>query len=247
MATWATRSESEAHLREMIELAECELPIRPETLDANSWAFTVENGTINLRTGKRLPHSRNDLGTRLATVRREEGASCPPGWPSSIASWTATKISSHSCSGPLATVSRVRRENRFSSSCMALDVMARALCSSCSAHCWGIIAQQADFTTFLERRNEGPRNDIARLRGARLVASIEAGEGHRLAEGLVKQLTGGDTIAARFLHAEFFEFRPQFKLWLAANHKPVIRGTDHAIWRRIRLIPFTVTIPGSRP
>lgn len=67
--------------------------------------------------------------------------------------------------------------------------------------------------------------------------------GRRLAEGLVKQLTGGDTVSARKLYSEFFQFRPEFKLWLAANHKPVIRGTDQAIWRRIRLIPFTVTIP----
>lgn len=59
----------------------------------------------------------------------------------------------------------------------------------------------------------------------------------------MKQLTGGDTLTARFLHKEFFEFRPDFKVWLATNHKPVIRGTDYAIWRRIRLVPFSVTIP----
>ncbi|MDT7898637.1 MAG: DNA primase, partial [Armatimonadota bacterium] len=65
----------------------------------------------------------------------------------------------------------------------------------------------------------------------------------RFAEELIKTLTGGDTVAARFLYREFFEFRPRFKAWLAANYKPEIRGSDYAIWRRIRLIPFTVTIP----
>ena len=59
----------------------------------------------------------------------------------------------------------------------------------------------------------------------------------------MKQMTGGDKMTARFLHREFFEFEPTFKLWLAVNHKPRITGTDHAIWRRIRLIPFNVTIP----
>ena len=107
----------------------------------------------------------------------------------------------------------------------------------------GDYAQRADFTTFIARNNDGPRNDVARLVGARLVATAEAESGKRLSEVVVKQLTGGDTISARFLYGEFFEYQPQFKIFLAANHKPVIRGTDHAIWRRIKLIPFTVTIP----
>jgi putative DNA primase/helicase len=81
------------------------------------------------------------------------------------------------------------------------------------------------------------------MSGTRFIAAIEAGEGRRLNEPVIKALTGGDTVTARYLYREFFEFHPQFKLWLAANHKPIIRGTDTAIWRRIRLIPFTVTIP----
>jgi len=81
------------------------------------------------------------------------------------------------------------------------------------------------------------------LRGVRVVSAIEVSEGKRFAEALVKQLTGQDTLTARFLFQEFFQFKPQCKLFLACNHKPVIRGTDHAIWRRIRLVPFTITIP----
>jgi len=81
------------------------------------------------------------------------------------------------------------------------------------------------------------------LKGARFVAAVEAEGGRRLAESLIKQLTGQDTITARFLHQEFFEFEPTFKIWLAANHKPLIRGDDDAIWRRVRLIPFAVVIP----
>jgi putative DNA primase/helicase len=97
--------------------------------------------------------------------------------------------------------------------------------------------------TLLAKRYEGIPNDIARLASARVVTAVESEGGRRLAEALVKQLTGGDAICARFLHREYFEFSATFKVWIACNHKPVIRGTDHAIWRRIRLVPFTVTIP----
>jgi putative DNA primase/helicase len=86
-------------------------------------------------------------------------------------------------------------------------------------------------------------NDVARLIGARFVTASEAEAGQRLAESLIKQMTGGDVISARFLHQEYFDFVPTHKIFLGTNHKPVIRGTDPAIWRRIRLVPFEVTIP----
>jgi hypothetical protein len=87
------------------------------------------------------------------------------------------------------------------------------------------------------------RNDLARLNGARFVSAVEIGMGKKLDEALVKQLTGGDQVTARFLYNEFFEYKPEFKLFIAANHKPDIQGVDHGIWRRIHLIPFDVTIP----
>jgi putative DNA primase/helicase len=107
----------------------------------------------------------------------------------------------------------------------------------------GDYAQTSIFDTFLAKKEErSVNNDVARMQGKRFVSAIESESERRLSEVLVKQLTGGDTITARFLFAEFFEFKPQFKIWLACNHKPVIRGTDLAIWRRIRLIPFSITI-----
>jgi putative DNA primase/helicase len=108
----------------------------------------------------------------------------------------------------------------------------------------GEYASIADFESFLKRRGDaGVRNDIARLAGARLVISVEVEEGKALAEGLIKQLTGGDSVAARFLYRETFEFRPVFKLWLAANERPRVNADDSAIWRRIIQIPFVVEIP----
>jgi len=75
------------------------------------------------------------------------------------------------------------------------------------------------------------------------VTAIESDAGKRMAESLIKQMTGGDVLTARFMRAEWFEFKPTHKLFLAVNHKPVIRGTDLAIWRRIRLWPYPVSIP----
>ena len=108
----------------------------------------------------------------------------------------------------------------------------------------GEYAATADFETFLKRHGDaGIRNDIARLAGARFVVSIEVDEGKALAEGLVKMLTGGDTVAARFLYRETFEFLPVFKLWLAANTRPRASADDGAIWRRILQVPFAAVIP----
>jgi putative DNA primase/helicase len=99
-------------------------------------------------------------------------------------------------------------------------------------------------TLFIKHDGAIP-NDVAKLNGARFVFCSEAEEGRELAESFIKDITGGDTVSARFMRAEWFEFQPTFKVWLATNHKPVIRGTDNAIWDRICLIPFSVSIPES--
>jgi len=99
--------------------------------------------------------------------------------------------------------------------------------------------------TFMVKSGDGANNDIAELKGARFVASTELEEGRRAAEVVIKQVSGGDEVKARHLFQEFFAFKPQLKLWLCGNHKPRITGTDHAIWRRIRLVPWSVTIPDA--
>lgn len=102
-------------------------------------------------------------------------------------------------------------------------------------------------TIMVSQKNYGgARSDIARLKGARFVTTVEPNEGMRLNEGLIKQLTGGDPVTARFQYSSEFEFIPEFKIWMATNHKPIIRGTDTGIWRRIHLVPFTVQIPENK-
>jgi len=98
----------------------------------------------------------------------------------------------------------------------------------------------------VQNRQSGANSDIARLKGARFVTTVEPNQGARINEGLLKQLTGGDTVTARHLYGREFEFEPEFKLWMATNHKPIIRGRDLGIWRRMHLIPFTVEIPDNK-
>ena len=84
------------------------------------------------------------------------------------------------------------------------------------------------------------------MKSARFVTCEEPTEGVRLNEGLLKQLTGGSKVTCRFLYGDEFEYTPEFKIWVATNHKPTIQGTDIGIWRRIKLIPFEVNIPKEK-
>ena len=100
--------------------------------------------------------------------------------------------------------------------------------------------------SLMVKKNDNVNTDIARLSKARFVTSSEPNEGFRFDEGLIKQITGGDKVTARFLYAEEFEYTPKFKIWVSTNHKPIIRGTDDGIWRRLVLIPFDVQIPEEK-
>lgn len=101
----------------------------------------------------------------------------------------------------------------------------------------------AAMQTFTASKHENHPADLAKLRGARLVTASETEEGRRWSESKIKAITGGDPITARFMRQDFFTYRPQCKIWIVGNHKPTLRNVDHAMRRRLNLIPFTVTIP----
>lgn len=242
----AIRSESEARIRAMISLGKSEpgIPVLPEALDADPWLFNVENGTINLKTATLQPHNRADLITKLAPVVYEPTATAPTFdaflariLPSESLRRFVQRAAGYSLTGDtredVLLIAFGHGHNGKTSLMQTLQAL------------MGDYAIQTRPETLMIKRTEGIPNDVAGLKGARLVAASEAEEGKRLAESLIKQLTGGDRISARFLHGEFFEFDPAFKIWLSTNHKPIIRGTDRGIWRRIRLIPFDVTIPDA--
>lgn len=242
---WALQSEGASKRAACLDQARTipGVAIESDQLDADPWLLAVGNGTLDLRTGRLGPHEREHLITRLVPVEYDPDATCPR-WlamldrilvePDLIA--YVQRAIGYSLTGSV-------REQCFfllhgtgrNGKSTFVDTINALL---------GEYAQRADFETFLNKnRGDGPRNDLARLAGARFVHSSEADEGRRLAEALIKDLTGDEPITARFLHREYFDFRPTHKLWLAANHLPKIRGTDEGIWRRVHLIPFTVRIP----
>ena len=229
----------------MVNLTKTEssIPVSQPMLDADPWLFNCRNGTIDLRTGELLAHDRSNLCTKEVPIAYDPDAKCPM-WIAFLGRVMADNR---------ALVKFLQRAVGYALTGMTTEQVLFFLYgtgangkSTFIETCRNLVgdyAQQADFDTFVPKENGHPRNDLARLAGARFVAAVEAAQGRQLAENVIKQATGCDTITARFLYREYFEFSPQFKLFLVANHKPVIVGTDEAIWRRIRLIPFTVTIP----
>jgi putative DNA primase/helicase len=246
LAKHALKSQNDSRIRAMINQAQPEVPITPDELDSNPMLLNVKNGTLDLFTGEILPHCREHLITKLAPVEFIPGAKCPKwemflseimGGKSELMTFLQT-IVGYSLTGD------TREQCLFilygsgaNGKTTFLNIIGKLL---------GDYAQQTPTDTLMVKNNGGVPNDIARLKGARFVAATEAEEGKRLAESTIKQLTGGDTITARFMRAEFFEFKAEFKIFLGTNHRPEIKGTDYGIWRRMRLIPFEVTIPAEK-
>lgn len=241
LADWAKSSESAAKIAAMIKLAESELPIDTAEMDADRWLLNCPNATVDLRTGRPRPHRSEDLITRLAGAPYEPDAACPL-WLDFL-----TAI----MGGKRELVDYLQRAFGYSLTgdvseqvlffLYGLGANGKSTLLRVLLALMGEYGGQAAPGLLLSRKGEHHPTEIADLFGRRVVVSVEVGEGKRLAEELLKQLTGGDPMKGRFMHKDFFQFDPLYKLWLAANHKPVIRGTDHAIWRRIPLIPFAVT------
>jgi P4 family phage/plasmid primase-like protien len=241
LAKHAARSESADKIRAMLELARSELPVAPDELDADPMVLNAKNGTIDLRTGDLREHRREDLITKLAPVEYDPGAEAPT-WartlervlPAPEVRAFFKKLCGYAISG---SVSEHVLPVLYGTGANGKSTILNALLSAV-----GDYGMQAAPDLLVAKKGSHP-TEVADLFGMRLVASIEVEDGRRLAEALVKSLTGGDKVRARRMRQDFWEFDPTHTAFLCTNHKPEIRGTDNAIWRRIRLIPFTETIP----
>lgn len=242
---WAYKSEGNARIEAALALARSEkgLGILPEDLDANTWILNVQNGTIDLKTGAFHEHDPAAMCSMMSNMRFNPKAKAPV-WEKFIDRIMGSDTEVIRFLQQIAGYSLTGQTNE-----QCLFVLhgngnnGKSVLMSTLRWLLGDYGTQAKAETFADRKPDAQSNDIAALRGARLVVASETAAGASLAEALVKQATGGEPLVARFLHHEFFTFNPTFKLWLSTNHKPVIRGVDHAIWRRIRLIPFNVVIP----
>ncbi len=212
-------------------------------LDADPWLLNCQNGTLDLKTGELRDHRPDDLITRQAPVEYDPDAQCPLflKFLDRIFDWNPNLIKYlQRFIGYCLTGLTIEQILLFfygtgkNGKSVLLNVILALL---------GDYASTAGSGLLMSRDGRAATNDIAGLRGNRVVSVSEFDEGEKIAEAQVKTLTGGDAMACRFLYGEFFSYVPTFKIILAGNHKPRIRGRDLGIWRRFHLVPFSVTIP----
>lgn len=245
LSRWAALSESTNRLEGMIALARSDVPVMPRQLDTDPMLLNTLNGTIELCSGKLRPHARADLITKLAPVEYDPAATAPR-WeqfltevmPDPEERAYLQRASGFSITGdPSEEKLFFAHGGGQNGKTTYFNAMRRML---------GDYARQAVADLLIARQGDRHSTEIADLWGMRFVTTVETEENRRLAEVQVKLLTGGDPITARRMHQNSEEYLPTHHLWLASNHRPVIRGTDLAIWVRIHLVPFVVTIAPER-
>ena len=223
------------------------LPVSAESFDRDKHLLNVQNGYIDLKTGKLHDHDKDLLFSKIASPEYTDKIDCPM-WldfldqifdgNQELISYMQRAVG-YSLSGSTEEQQMfILYGNGRNGKSVFLDIITEMI----GTYTVNIQPQ----TLMVKNMSGGANSDIARLQNARLVTTTEPNDGMRFDEGLVKQITGGDTVTARFLYGDEFDYNPEFKLWMATNHKPIIRGTDDGIWRRMVIVPFTVQISESR-
>jgi putative DNA primase/helicase len=241
--SFCNKSSSANGIANMISLARSEpsIPFTEALFDKHEWFLNCKNGTVNLQTAELQPHDPTDYITKLCPVRYDPDAECPR-WKKFVEEVMAGKknlmeylqrVIGYSLTGSV-------REQcmwfMYGGGSNGKSTLLRVL-----QHMMGDYACTAVADLLIRKSTQTHPTERTDLFGKRLVSTVEVEDGKRLAESLFKQLTGDDPIRARRMNEDFWEFLPTFKLFLAANNKPMITGTDHAVWRRIKMIPFEVT------
>lgn len=240
---WALKSEDAKRLHAMVDLArsEPEIAIDHMRLDGNTMLFNCVNGTIDLRTGKLKPHCREDLITQVCPTMFDPDAICDL-WADAVLKIFDGKrllaeyfqrLCGYCLSGEVnETILPLFHGAGSNGKSLIMEVIREVMGTDYA----GVGTDEL----LIAGTHKSHPTYLAALFAKRLVTLAETPEGGRLNETQIKRLTGGDKIAARRMKEDFWEFAPTHKIWLATNHKPEVKGTDHGIWRRLRLIPFTV-------
>lgn len=248
---WANKTAGSKGKEAMIK--ECQhldgIPASPDDFDAYTDYVNCQNGIINLRNGELIPHDSNFMMSKICHSEYDASGKKPELWMSFLDDITnhnrelqeyIQRAVGYSLTGST--------EEQCAYFLYGIGNNGKSTFLDTIADLFGGYAANAQPETIMMKRfgDNGAGSDIARLKGARFVTSEEPTEGVRLNEGLLKQLTGGSKVTCRFLYGDEFEYTPEFKIWIATNHKPIVRGTDFGIWRRIKLIPFEVNIPKEK-
>jgi P4 family phage/plasmid primase-like protien len=243
---WALTSESAAKLESSISLAfkQPDVSMLPKKFDTYPMLLNCVNGTVDLRTGELRSHRREDYCRRMIDVAYAPDAAAPMFdafmervQPDPLMRAFLQRAVGYSLTGRT-------DEQKF----LLLHGSGANGKSTLVELIHDLLGQYATFlpaSSLSVRNSDAIPNDIARLDGARFVSVMEFDDNAPLNERLIKQLTGGDTMTARFMRGEYFDFKPQLKLWISSNHRPVVKGSDDGIWRRFLLVDFPVKIPKS--
>ena len=247
---WANRTASSKGKENMIK--ECQhldgIPASTDAFDSYTDFLNCQNGIVNLRNGELLSHDSEYMMSKITLCDYDTSNTPPAMWLKFLDDITSgnkelqeyiQKCVGYSLSGS------IREQCAYFLYGMGNNGKSTFL-DTISDMLGDYSANTQPETIMMKHFNESANSDVARLKSARYVTCEEPTEGVRLNEGLLKQLTGGSKITCRFLYGDEFEYTPEFKIWVATNHKPVIRGTDVGIWRRIKLIPFEVNIPPEK-
>ena len=240
--THALASESIKRLTSMVDVATTEpgITISQSNLDDDKYLLGVKNGVVDLRTGKLLPSTKSQMITKRANVEFDEDAQCPV-WENALSQMMADDkdvVEYLQRSVGYSLTGDTREHLLFflhgfgeNGKSVFINIIQKLL---------NDYAAQTPVATIMKKAKGSIPNDIARLKGARFVSTTETEEDSHISDAEIKHMTGGDIVTARYLHKEFFEFKPNFKLWISGNYKPIL-GEDHGIWRRVILVPFEVT------
>jgi P4 family phage/plasmid primase-like protien len=240
---WNVGSENMGRVKSALESAEIWRRKNIRLFDTEPYILCCENGVVNLRAGQFRRSNHSDWLSKSTGVHYDPESQCPR--------WLQFLDEIFQGDGEITRF--IRKSAGY---CLTGDITEHCLwvCFGTGANgkstflevlssILGEYAQTMPSSTLKEKRGDDIPTDIARLCGTRFAKMIEMKEHATLNAERVKSLTGGDKVVARFLHQDFFEFDPQFKLWLAVNHKPIVRDTSESIWRRIRLVNFDAHFP----
>ena len=241
------KSESFRRIQALVGLLKMskDIKVSDDELDTDNYLFNVNGITLNLKNGKGFTPEPTNLITKRSKFIYDKDAKCPT-WDMFLLQIFnkdtdlirfVQKAMGYSLSGD------VREQCLFI--LWGTGANGKSTFLNVLQELFGDYACTTGTETFMKKTSE-QSNDLARLKGIRLVTTTEVEQGKALSESLIKQITGGDEITARFLYGEYFSFKPTFKIFMATNHKPKIRGADNGIWRRIKMIPFTVTSPAEQ-